>query len=168
MWLRLRRLIGISRTAGGTRGAATVIADTKIIAVVMPDTRNGIMGTGTAISATHLAGDHNSSAVSGSATSSTSSHQPNAQPTSRTQGMITSENSMLLRGRAAGLRLELGIPVEIIEPAFVQIVRREHPAVLIEPAPVNTRGPSGNMSEIFRSGVSVPTKCEIPTLTAFP
>ena len=31
-----------------------------------------------------------------------------------------------------GLRLQLGIPIEIIEPAFVQIVRREQPAVAVQ------------------------------------
>src|SRR6476469_5809473 len=34
--------------------------------------------------------------------------------------------------RAKSLRLQLGVPIEIIEPAIVQIVRREQPAVLVQ------------------------------------
>ena len=41
----------------GTRGAATVIADTKSIAEATPDTRDGLMGTPTATTITHPDGD---------------------------------------------------------------------------------------------------------------
>ena len=49
--------IGMSSTEVGTRGAATVIADTKTIAEATPDTRDGLMGTPTATTITHPAGD---------------------------------------------------------------------------------------------------------------
>ena len=47
----------MSSTEVGTRGAATVIADTKTIAEATPDTRDGLMGTPTATTITHPDGD---------------------------------------------------------------------------------------------------------------
>src|SRR5258706_14982352 len=39
------------------------------------------------------------------------------------------ERALRRPARAHPLRIELGIPVQIVEPAVVQIVRREQPAV---------------------------------------
>ena len=47
----------MSSTEVGTRGAATVVADTKTIAEATPDTRDGLMGTPTATTITHPDGD---------------------------------------------------------------------------------------------------------------
>ena len=47
----------MSSTDVGTRGAATVIADTKTIAEATPDTRDGLMGTPTATTITHPDGE---------------------------------------------------------------------------------------------------------------
>ena len=59
----------MSSTEVGTRGAATVIADTKTIAEVTPDTRDGLMGTPTATTITHSAGDSKTYSLPGAAPS---------------------------------------------------------------------------------------------------
>ena len=40
--------------------------------------------------------------------------------------------SVVVAGGAERLRLELGIPIEIVEPALVQVVGREQPAVAVQ------------------------------------
>src|SRR5689334_7401206 len=53
-------------------------------------------------------------------------------PSSRLYRLSTCEQERTINSAPPRLRIQLGVPIEIVEPALVQIVRREQAAVAMQ------------------------------------